>query len=63
MSRAYKIHNPDGLYFISFAPIAIGAAWVVPIAIGITRIEYREIVIDSLSFCQRENDCCYMLGA
>lgn len=30
MSRAYKIHNPEGLYFISFAPIAIGVAWICP---------------------------------
>jgi hypothetical protein len=50
MSIAYKIHNPDGLYFISFATVA----WVDVF----TRLEYRKIIIDSLSFCQRENDCC-----
>jgi len=46
MSRAYKIHNPDGLYFISFATVA----WVDVF----TRIEYKEIVLDSLKFCQKE---------
>lgn len=46
MSRAYKIHNPKGLYFISFATLA----WVDVF----TRIEYKEIIIDSLKFCQKE---------
>jgi hypothetical protein len=44
MSRAYKIHNPEGLYFTSFAPIAI----------RITRIDYRDIILDNLSYCQKE---------
>ncbi len=46
MSRAYKIHNPKGLYFISFATLA----WVDVF----TRIEYKEIIIGSLKFCQKE---------
>jgi REP element-mobilizing transposase RayT len=46
MSRAYKIYNPKGLYFISFATVA----WVDVF----TRIEYKEVIIDSLKFCQKE---------
>jgi len=46
MSRAYKIHNPDGLYFISITKIA----WVDVF----TRLEYLKIIIDSLRYCQKE---------
>ena len=46
MSRAYKIHNPDGLYFVSFATIG----WVDVF----TRLEYRKIIIDSLKYCQNQ---------
>jgi len=46
MSRKYKFHNPDGIYFTSFAV----KDWVDVF----TRIEYKNILIDSLAFCQRE---------
>ena len=46
MSRNYKFHNPDGLYFVSFA--------VVDWLDVFTRNEYKDIVIDSLTFCQKE---------
>ena len=44
MSRAYKFHNPDGLYFVSFATVN----WVDVF----TRAVYCEIVVDSLKYCQ-----------
>ena len=50
MSRNYKFHNPEGTYFISFAVVE----WIVPIVIGITRNKYKNILIDSLHYCQKE---------
>jgi len=46
MSRNYKFHNPEGLYFVSFAVVN----WLDVF----TRNEYKNILIDSLQFCQRE---------
>ena len=46
MSRNYKFHNLDGLYFVSFATVN----WLDVF----TRNQYKDILIDSLSFCQRE---------
>ncbi len=46
MSRNYKFHNPDGLYFVSFAVVE----WLDIF----TRNEYKDILLDSLSFCQQE---------
>ena len=46
MSRAYKFHNPEGLYFITFATVA----WVDVF----TRRDYKDIVVESLRFCQQE---------
>jgi REP element-mobilizing transposase RayT len=46
MSRNYKFHNPDGLYFISFAVVE----WLDVF----TRNEYKDIVLDSLRYCQQE---------
>ncbi len=46
MSRNYKFHNPDGLYFVSFAVVN----WLDVF----TRNQYKNILIDSLSFCQKE---------
>ena len=46
MSRNYKFHNPEGLYFVSFAVVD----WID----ALTRIEYKQIIIESLSFCQKE---------
>lgn len=44
MSRNYKIHNSQGIYFISFATIG----WVDVF----TRPRYKEILIESLEWCQ-----------
>jgi REP element-mobilizing transposase RayT len=46
MSRNYKFHNPAGLYFVSFAVID----WLDVF----TRNEYKDIIIDSLTFCQKQ---------
>lgn len=45
MSRNYKFHNPHGAYFVSFA--------VVEWTDVFTRNEYKHILIDSLSYCQK----------
>jgi len=44
MSRKYKFHNPDGVYFVSFAV----QRWVDVF----TRNEYKDILVDNLKFCQ-----------
>ena len=46
MSRNYKFHNPEGLYFVSFAVIE----WLDVF----TRNSYKDVLIGSLSFCQKE---------
>ena len=46
MSRNYKFHNPLGLYFVSFA--------VVDWLDVFTRNAYKDILVDSLTFCQKE---------
>ena len=46
MSRAYKFTNPEGLYFISFATVG----WIDVF----TRREYKDILVDSLIYCQKE---------
>lgn len=45
MSRNYKFHNPEGIYFVSFA--------VVDWLDVFTRTEYKEIVLESLEYCQK----------
>lgn len=45
MSRKYKFHNPDGVYFTSFAV----QGWVDVF----TRNEYKNILIESLEYCQK----------
>jgi REP element-mobilizing transposase RayT len=45
MSRKYKFHNPDGIYFVSFAV----EGWVDVF----TRNEYKDILIDSLAYCTK----------
>lgn len=45
MSRNYKFHNPEAAYFVSFA--------VVDWLDVFTRNEYKDILLDSLSFCQK----------
>ena len=44
MSRNYKFHNPEGLYFVSFAVVG----WLDVF----TRNEYKDLVLESLEFCQ-----------
>ncbi len=44
MSTKYKFHNPDGVYFITFAVVE----WVDVF----TRKEYRDILIENLKYCQ-----------
>lgn len=48
MSRKYKFGDNDKLYFISFAVVY----WIDLFV----RNEYREIVLESWRFCQREKD-------
>jgi REP element-mobilizing transposase RayT len=45
MSRNYKFHNPEGLYFVSFAVMG----WLDVF----TRNEYKDILLQSLSYCQK----------
>jgi len=45
MSRNYKFHNPEGLYFISFAVVG----WLDVF----TRNEYKDLFLESLEFCQK----------
>jgi hypothetical protein len=46
VSRNYKFHSPKGLYFISFAVVGWLAVF--------TRNEFKELVIESLEFCQKK---------
>jgi REP element-mobilizing transposase RayT len=46
MSRNYKFHNPEGLYFVSFAVVF----WLDVF----TRNDYKDILIASLKYCQKE---------
>ena len=46
MSRNYKFHNSEAAYFVSFAVVE----WLDVF----TRNEYKDILIDSLKFCQKE---------
>lgn len=45
MSRKHKFHNPDGIYFVSFAVVQ----WLNVF----TRNKYKDILVNSLSFCQK----------
>ncbi len=46
MSRKYKFHNPEGVYFISFATVG----WVDVF----TRERYCSIIIDSITYCREQ---------
>jgi len=46
MRRAYKIKNKEGIYFVSFATVG----WIDVF----TRRIYKDILIDSLKYCQEE---------
>lgn len=45
MSRNYKFHNPEGLYFVSFAVVG----WLDVF----TRNEYKDLFLEGLKFCQK----------
>ena len=45
MSRNYKFHNPEGLYFISFSVVV----WLEVF----TRNEYKDLFLESLAYCQK----------
>ncbi len=45
MSRNYKFHNPKGLYFVSFAVVG----WLDVF----TRNDYKDILVESLQYCQK----------
>jgi REP element-mobilizing transposase RayT len=45
MSRSYKFHKPGGVYFVSFAVVE----WLDVF----TRNEYKDILLNSLRFCQK----------
>jgi REP element-mobilizing transposase RayT len=45
MSRNYKFHNAEGLYFVSFAVVY----WLDVF----TRNEYKNLLLESLTFCQK----------
>jgi len=44
MSRKYKFHNSEGVYFVSFAVQGWGDVF--------TRNEYKNILVDNLKYCQ-----------
>lgn len=44
MSRTHKIHDQDGIYFVTFTIIH----WIDLF----TRSDYSQLVIDSLKYCQ-----------
>ena len=50
MSRKYKFQNLDEVYFVSFAV----QGWVD----ALTRSEYKDILIENLSYCQQNNAIC-----
>jgi REP element-mobilizing transposase RayT len=44
MSRNYRFHNPEGVYFVSFAVVN----WLEVFTIN----KYKDILLDSLRYCQ-----------
>ncbi|WP_307774310.1 MULTISPECIES: hypothetical protein [Flavobacterium] len=46
MSRNYKFHNPESLYFISFAVVG----WLDVFM----RNEYKDLFLESLEYCQKK---------
>lgn len=46
MSTRYKFRKPDGVYFISFATVGWTDVF--------TRIQYKDIFVDSLRHCQKQ---------
>lgn len=46
MSRKYKMHDAEGLYFLTFATVG----WIDVL----TRREYKDVVVESLRHCQEK---------
>jgi putative transposase len=46
MSRKYKFHNPEGLYFVSFAVVYWLDVFV--------RDSYFQTMLESLAYCRQE---------
>ncbi len=46
MSRNYKFYNPEDIYFVSFSVVE----WLDVF----TRMEYKNILLDSLAYCRKE---------
>ena len=46
MSRKYKFHEAEGLYFVTFATVG----WVD----ALSRPEQKDILLESIRYCQRE---------
>ena len=46
MSRNYKFHNPEALYFVSFAVVGWLDVFI--------RNEYKDLLIESFEFCQEK---------
>ena len=53
MSRNWRVHNQNSLHFVSFAVVG----WIDVF----TRVEYKEILIDSFKYCQ-ENKGLELFG-
>jgi REP element-mobilizing transposase RayT len=45
MSRNYKFHNPEGIYFVSFAVVE----WIDVLKSD----KYKNIIVDSIHYCQK----------
>jgi len=45
MSRKYKFHNPDGVYFVTFSVKGWADVFI--------RNEYKNILLDNLKYCQQ----------
>ena len=55
MSRKYKFHDSDKLYFISFATVHCLPDSIIQAGIDVfIREEYMQIVLDSWKFCQEK---------
>lgn len=46
MSRNYKFHNPEGIYFISFATVYWIDVFIRP--------NYKDLLLESIAYCQKE---------
>jgi len=54
MSIKYKFNDPAGIYFVSFAVVG----WIDVF----TRAVYRDLLLESLTYCRKEKVLIYMPG-